>query len=29
MAKKKVTPTEGEELQPTDPITPTLSLIHI
>ena len=23
MAKKKVTPTEGEELQPTDPITPT------
>ena len=23
MAKKKVTPPEGEELQPTDPITPT------
>lgn len=23
MAKKKVTPSEGEELQPTDPITPT------
>ena len=23
MAKKKVTPTEGEELQPTDPIIPT------
>lgn len=23
MAKKKVTPTEGEELQPTDPIAPT------